>query len=250
MVIFYVPNKRSSNNSNVLASSLTHNRSYLLTLLIFGLVALVQFSFRMLLSLWIKLPLDHQGLGWDKEKNVGYVNSLGGIILIFFPLFFTPYLTATFGIKQTCMIVILSMIPITLIMPQLYLLQGPLLWISLSTCIGFFISFTTVFTSVISIAVTNSVSHDLVGRAMGICQSFVALFRSLGNATGVLFGFNINWNIGYPFDTHFVFYLCGFCLMSSYLILKYSLGQEIEKRKIENKDNTKEIEVPLIEKNS
>ena len=246
MVYKYVPNKKSSNKSKVSTLSLLKNCDYLLALLIFGLVAFVQFGFRMVMALWIKLSPNSQGLGWTSEADVGYVNSMGGVILIFFPLFGTPYLTKAFGIRQTCMIVILLMVPITLIMPQLWVTHGVLLWTLLAFQIGCFISFTTVFTSVISIAITNSVSSDLVGRAMGLCQSFVALFRALANfVIGYLFGISISWDLAYPLDTHFLFYLCGGILGIAYCMTKYGFDKGIEQRKIET---TGKLQKSLLDK--
>ena len=143
MVVFCVPNKKSNKSSDASVTELFKNQSYMIIITIFGLVAVVQFGFRMLLCQWFKLAQSKDGLGWD-ESNVGYVNSIAGIVLVFFPLFCTPYLTSVFGVRNTCKFVVICMIPITLIMPHFYHIKGVLLWVLLSLAIGFFISFTTV----------------------------------------------------------------------------------------------------------
>lgn len=225
------------------------NFDYMIIITIFGFVALVQFGFRMLLSLWIKLDQDKKGLGWESESDVGYVNSLAGIVLIFFPLYFTPYLTKKFGVKKTCMLVITAMIPIAITMPLYYFSSDVLLWILLAISIGLFISLTTVFTSVISIAVSNSVSTELVGRAMGICQGYVALFRSIANAgVGILFGLIVDWNFSYPFNVDFIFYLCAFILGVSIVLMKNYITPRIEKRQKED-EMIPEKSQPLLTKN-
>ena len=244
MVVKYVPNKKSSNNSRIQASSLACNKMYLLTITIFGMVGFVQFGFRIIMALWIKLPEDQSGLGWATEENVGYVNAMAGIVLIFFPLYFTPYLNTTYGVKKTCIMVVAAMFPIVILVPEFRHLHGVGLWFCLSVSIGFFISFTTVFTSTISIAITNSVSQDLVGRAMGISQSYVALFRALANAcAGWLLGVVLDWDFPFPADVHLVFYIAAILLLMAVVMMNFGMGAEIEKRKVEKDYN---ITIPLI----
>lgn len=221
----------------------------MLVITIFGFVALVQFGFRMLLSQWFKLSTEKSGLGWDSEQSVGYVSSFAGIILIFFPLFCTPYLTTVFGVKKTCQIVVSLMVPITILLPFYSRATSEiLLWVLLTLSIGFFISFTTVFTSVISIAATNTVSHELVGRAMGFCQSYVAVFRSLANAfMALLCGWIVGLDFGFPFNVDILFFMCGVILIIALIMMKYCMGEEVEKRK--SNKNEKKME-PLLDKNS
>jgi MFS family permease len=219
----------------------------MMVITVFGFVALVQFGFRMLMSQWFKLSELKNGLGWKSEEQVGYVNSMAGVVLIFFPLFCTPYLTRVLGVKKTCQLVVSLMVPITLFMPIVsHCKVEALLWVMLSCFIGFFISFTTVFTSVISIAATNTVSHELVGRAMGFCQSWVAIFRAIANGfMGLLCGWVISLDMPYPFNINGLFYLCGlFLILAVYLMSKF-MGPEVEKRKKEKPSNEM---APLLDK--
>jgi len=247
IIIKYIPNKKSAKASEASIKDLLKNPSYMLVVTVFGFVALVQFGFRMLLSQWFKLSQDKSGLGWESEQNVGYVNSLAGIILIFFPLFCTPYLTKIFGVKKTCQLVISLMVPITIILPFYSQVTNEIvLWVLLSLSIGFFISFTTVFTSVISIAATNTVSHELVGRAMGFCQSYVAMFRSLANAfMALLCGWVVSLDLNFPFTVDILFFACGFILVFAVIMMKYCMGEEVEKRKQNEGDKKME---PLLDK--
>lgn len=246
IIILYVPNKTSKKSSEASIKELFSNKSYMIVITIFGFVALVQFGFRMLLSQWFKLPVEKSGLGWKSEQNVGYVNSLAGIILIFFPLFCTPYLTRILGVSKTCKLVVSLMVPITLFVPFYSKITNEIvLWTLLTLSIGFFISFTTVFTSVISIAATNTVSHELVGRAMGFCQSYVAVFRSIANGfMALLCGWIVDLELGFPFNVDILFFLCGLILIVAVLMMKYCMGQDVEKRKT-HKETKME---PLIDK--
>lgn len=235
-----MPNKKSSKSSNESMKDLLTNKSYMIVITIFGFVALVQFGFRMLMSQWFKLSQAKHGLGWGSEESVGYVNSLAGVILIFFPLFCTPYLTKILGVKKTCELVISLMVPITILMPIVSHIQSEyLLWFFLALFIGFFISFTTVFTSVISIAATNTVSHELVGRAMGLLQSYVAIFRAIANGfMALLCGWVISLELPYPFNINGLFYLCGLVLIAAVYLMSRFMGPEVEKRKKEGKEMT------------
>lgn len=244
-----MPNKKSKKSSEASIKDLFSNSNYMIVITIFGLVALVQFGFRMLLSQWFKLPTEKSGLGWNSEQNVGYVNSLAGIILIFFPLFCTPYLTKILGVKKTCQLVVCLMVPITIFVPFYSQITNEyILWMLLVLSIGFFISFTTVFTSVISIAATNTVSHELVGRAMGFCQSYVAIFRSIANGfMALLCGWIVDLELGFPLNVDILFFLCGLILITALLMMKYCMSQDVEKRKSSKKESKME---PLIEKKS
>jgi MFS family permease len=221
------------------------NKNYIISVSIFCMIAVVQFSYRLLMSLWVKASRDIGGLGWQIEEYPGYMNSGSGVFIALFPFFLTPYLSHKYGVKKSCLITIFFMIPVVFLISWCYLLYGIPMWICLILLNGLSNALSTVFINFISIAVSNSVSPNITGAALGICQSVTALCRSVATGTtGVLYGSNQGWGLSFPLDSHFMFILIDIILIINFIFILTNMKPELEKRKITDE------EIPLINKNN
>lgn len=208
-------------------------------------MAVVQLSYRLLISLWVKASRDIGGLGWQIEEYPGYMNSGSGVFIALFPFFLTPYLSKKYGVKKSCLLNISFMIPVVFLVSWCYLLYGVPMWICLILLNGLSNALSTVFISFISIAVSNSVSPNITGAALGICQSVTALCRSIATGTtGVLYGSNQGWGVPFPLDSHFMFILIDMILIVNFIFILTQMKPELEKRKITDE------EISLINKNN
>jgi MFS family permease len=244
MTCTYIPYKKPEPSSHKEKISLIYNKNYLICLVAFALTATVQFGQRILIALWIKTDRSDLGLGWETESNGGYMNSLSGLFIAGMPLVLSPYLSRTLGVKKTCMAILAGIIPAVISISWGYKLYGAPLWIFIVCMNGITISFMSIFISFISIAVSNSVPSNIAGAAMGICQSVGALGRTIANVgTATILVWSIESGLSFPFDTHFTFFLFGFLILLNIIGIKLFINDSVEKRK------TKEIEMPLIEKN-
>lgn len=195
------------------------------------------------MALWVKTDTNHSGLGWETEEKTGFMNSLSGIIVTFFPLIFTPLLSNSLGVIKSLILLLSAMIPITIGISCTSELDGVPLWILLVILNGLNIGITTVLVGFISIAASNSVPSNVTGAAMGIAQSITALFRAFATTgTAWLYGESSKWTIGFPFDTHFAFICVGLVCLVDIIAIKFYLDPAVEKRKQSDK------EIPLIEK--
>lgn len=180
------------------------------------------------------------------------MNAASGVIVAVFPILFTPFLSRKYGIRKTCILVDAAFIPLVLCVSWVYKLvdlswdynlNSVLLWILLITLNGFCVTCTTLFVSFISIAVNNSVDSNIVGFAVGISQSFVALSRGTGTfGVAFIFGSSLNWNLFFPFDSHFIFILFAIIALINISMITYLLEDTVEKRK------KRPQEIPLIDK--
>ena len=64
---------------------LLKNRNFLSITAVFFSHGLVQFSYRTLVSLWLKTDRALGGIGWRSELSPGVMNALGGVLVAFVP---------------------------------------------------------------------------------------------------------------------------------------------------------------------
>ncbi|OMJ76315.1 hypothetical protein SteCoe_24341 [Stentor coeruleus] len=243
LILYFVPYKAPEQSNTQDKKSLFTNKNYLTSLFIFGFIAIVQFAYRILMTLWVKTDRNHSGLGWETEEKVGFMNSLSGIIVTIFPLIFTPILSNSLGVIKSLILLLCSMIPIVIGISWTSELDGIPLWGLLVILNGLSIGITTVLVGFISIAVSNSVPSNITGAAMGFAQSSTALFRAFATtSTAWLYGASRQWTFGFPFDVHFAFMCIALACLIDIATIKFALDPAVEKRKQSDK------EIPLIEK--
>ena len=206
------------------------------------MLAFVQFGYRILIALWVKVDNAHEGLGWSDITYPGYMNGASGVIVTIFPLLCTPLLSTKLGVCKSCLVLTPAMIPIVLAVSWTYALDGIGLWVILILLNGSCVAFSTVGVSFISIAISNSVSADIVGAAMGASQSIIAIARAVSSAgCAALFGWSLGWDLYSPFNSHFTFLVLAFILIINFgLILTYF------DKSLENRQKKAE-EIPMLE---
>lgn len=243
MIAKFIQHKNPEPTNSSHTRGLFSNRNFIITLSVFSALALVQFSYRILIALWVKVGYDEKGLGWETEENPGFMNGASGVFVTLLPLFCTPMLSSKFGIKKTCILLACGMIPVIFAISWSYLLTGAAQWIYVIFMNGCCVAFSTVFVSFISMGISNSVSSKVVGAAMGIAQSTVSLMRAIGSAGGALiFGWSLGWNLNFPLNSQFIFVLLDVVLVCTGVVVWRLLDGSIEKRA-----KTTE-EIPLIDK--
>ena len=245
LVVLYVPYKRPEPSSASEKLTLLSNKNYLISVGIFCVLALVQFGYRILMALFLKLDPSMQGIGWDSERKPGAMNGLSGFIIMLFPLYFSSTLSEKLGIKKTLLALTVTMIPTIFTISWTYLINNNYATFSVLVLLnGICLTSSTVFVSFISIAISNSVSSNLAGSAMGISQAVVALMRALSTvSTAWLFSWSIDSALNFfPFDIHFCFFMLIFILIVDFILIKFTLDETVEKRKV------KQNEVKLLEK--
>ena len=242
MVIVYIPHRPSEHTASSESKSLLRNKNYLLSVGFFFMLALVQFGYRILIALWVKVDTDHEGLGWSDITYSGYMNGASGVIVTLFPLLCTPLLSTKLGIRKTCLVLTAAMIPIILAVPWTYELDGIALWVILILLNGFCVAFSTVFISFISMAISNSVSADIVGAAMGTSQSIIAIARAVSSAGfAALFGWSLGWDLYSLFISHFRFIVLALILIINFGLILTHFDKSLEKRQ------KKAEEIPMLE---
>lgn len=209
------------------------SKEYLGSILVLFLCIFVQYEFRTLISLWLKLDETKGGMGWNDSEKPGMMNMTSGFISMLLPLLFTNTLKQKMGIRMACLFLsVLIMIPNTFA-PFTVHLPEEVLWASLVICNGLFIALCTIFLSIISIALSNAVNSDMAGIAIGMSQSVVSGSRALSTSgTALLFGYMQEFTFPFPFDSHFLFLLnnvfCSFTILS----ILYLLNPRVERRRL------------------
>lgn len=217
----------------------------MLSSFIFVLIAVVQFSYRALITLWLRLDAKAGGIGWDSEVNPGIMNSLSGFIVMFAPLLLTDTLQQKFGLRKACSFVALALILPLMLVSLASALDGIAMWAYLVFMNGSAVALTTIMVSVVSIAVSNSVLHSVAGTAIGITQAVVAFSRAIGNGgTAFLFGLLQNEGFDFPFDFHLLFVVNVLVLVAVVALFWAGLDERIEKRKKAEVN----VEMPLLSK--
>ena len=162
---------------------------YKLTVLIFGLLAIVQIANRLVFSLICKTDSKLGGFGIANEGVTSFIQTLAGVYVLIIPWALTTSLNKKYGIIGSLKIVSITIIPLLLFMPILKAIPDYFQNFALGTIYGLINSFVIMFIFYISICVTNTVSSDIMGTANGISQSFVALVRFASYASfGLIYG--------------------------------------------------------------
>eukprot|EP01080_Neovahlkampfia_damariscottae_P004949 gene4949-8545_t len=208
--------KRSILNSHILKS-----RGPLITVLLYAILGFSDIMFQEVFPIWAWTPISLNGLSLVPYQ-IGIIQGVIGLIGVFNQIFFTPWLINNFGSKSTLRTFSLSSIlPLLMLIEigRLAKIETYLMWISIIPLylfqrITIFICFTAS-----TLLVTNSVPSEELGLLNGIGQSSIALGRATGPALGsALFAFSISGVTSFPFDFHFVFYLCSILNFSMFLI--------------------------------
>lgn len=249
VLVFIKPKEKSKKEVKAEhgASDLLKNKNYLMGVLIFVLVGVIQFGYRIIMACWVKVKQDEGGLGFEKESMVGIMNSLSGIVVTLYHFYGVPTMSKNFGVIKSAIIINLQLIPIILIISFCNSMMGfdYLFWPMIIITNGLSIASTTAYISFISIAISNSVTPDILGLATGITQSIIACIRGVSIAGfGVIFAAFQRWKLPFPLDLHFPFFFLIVVLCLILILVKYCLSREVEKRKpVEPKA------VPLLERN-
>lgn len=207
------------------------SKDYLSSTLILFLSIFSQYTFRTLISLWVKLDESKCGMGWNDPTNPGRMNMTSGVISMILPLVLTNVLKQKFGIRTTCMLLCVWIIVPNSTISYTLKLPDELEWTLLVAFNGLTIAFFTIFLSIVSIAVSNAVDSSVAGTAIGVSQSVVAGSRALSTAgTALLFGYLQRFDLEFPFDSHFLFLLNDGILCITMIAAWLLLGRSVENR--------------------
>ena len=240
MVITFIPDKHSGSPRTQIPKkySFLKNKDYLSSSLILFLSIFIQYCFRTLISLWLRLEPSRGGMGWKTAEETGKMNALSGIISMSFPLLVTDFLKQKYGVRKTCILLSLWVIlPNSLISYSKDFHKA--YYIVLVLCNGFCIAFFTVYLSIISIAVSNCVDNKVAGTAIGFSQAVVAFARAAATSgTAFIFGFLQEGGFNLPSGHHFLFHLSDFYLVLIIFLIIYVLDKRVEKREVaENEES-------------
>ena len=231
---------------------LWRNRKYRHITAVFFLHAWIQFSYRTLVSLWVKSDKSLGGIGWDEERNPGIMCCLSGFIVASIPLILNKRLSKSFGVGRSIIIVEGLLIPLLILMSFNNNFQGLSLWIALIFTHGFILCCITISTSFISIGISNALGDSSAGTAFGISQGIVSLARSF-SAAGSAELFRRNVKNYFPFDSHLVFFIDSFlCIIVICYILTF-IGQSLDVKGIANQTDDGQLEYeqkPIKDQNS
>ena len=215
-------------------ADLARNKNYMMGVLVFVLIGIVQFGYRIVMACWVKVSEEDGGLGFGDEFMVGIMNSLSGVIVTFYHFYGVPELSKRFGVIDSGIVINLKLLPVIAIVSFCNLLiDRPFaFWPIIIIANGLSIALTTAYISFISIAVANSVSPDILGLATGITQSVIACIRGVSIAVfGIIFAAFQRWKLGFPFDLHFPFFIMIMILFAIFALVKFGLNRDVEKRK-------------------
>lgn len=245
MIIINVPYKKPTppkKSANIF--DLRHNYNYLISLVVFMLIVVVQFGYRISMALWVKVDSADEGLGWTTEDKAGYMNSASGVLVTAYHLGLVPVFAKKFGIIKSCILFIIQLLPVVILISFTYMLDTISMWTLLIIFNALSIVGSTAFISFISMAVANSVDPAIVGAVMGVTQSVIAFIRGVTIASfGALFGWSQTWGMYFPFDVHFSFLMVGVVLLLNWLVIKLWLDPSVEKRFVQKPE-----EIPMLEK--
>ena len=213
------------------------NPKYLSITSIYFFHAFVQFSYRTLISLWIKAEINIGGLGWSEAKEPGLMYFCSGFIVSIFPLFMTKRFNKFFGVGRSIIYIELFLIPLLSSIPFNNYLSGPLLWICLIINHGLILSLITMVTSFVSIGITNSVNESYAGTAFGLTQGIVSVSRTL-SAPGAAEVFRRSVHNSFPFDCHLAFFIDGLLALWIAFYVKIMIGETLDKKSLAVKNES------------
>ena len=149
LVVFAVPTKARAANPTKNNFGFLRPVEYLGSILVLFLCIFVQYEFRTLISLWLKLDKSKGGMGWDITQKPGLMSMTSGFISMILPLLLTNTLKQKLGIRMACLLLsCLIIIPNTLVPFSVNLPKGAV-WACLVICQGLFIALCTIFLSII-----------------------------------------------------------------------------------------------------
>ncbi|CAG9312749.1 unnamed protein product [Blepharisma stoltei] len=209
---------------------LLKNSNFLVITSIYAISGLSFLSFQEVFPLWCRALMKNGGLGWESEGDIGIIQSLGGGFVIIFQLFLVWKIVNKLGILMVLRlfwgICVLDFICI----PNTYKLQDEMLWIVLVPLYVIFAIIQTSALTVMTIGINNSVELSVIGIANGIAQSAVSFSRFIGPLlAGCIFGWSLNNELGYPFNSHLIFNLISLLGLLC-IFLSIFLDESINKR--------------------
>jgi hypothetical protein len=197
--------------SNSVVVTLLKQKSVVLAVVLYTLLAFVYIVHNEVFSLWVIVPVDKGGLGFHTGQ-IGLLLGIGGGVLIVFQTFIYPFAVRKIGVVRAFQIgtfggtFIFFLYPLTSNFADTGDNINWILWTSLilviavKTCCGGF-SFSSIF-----VLVSNCAPGSQAGAANGLNQSSAALARAVGPAIGgALFAWSNENGLPFPLDYHLVF---------------------------------------------
>ena len=208
------------------------NKKYLVCVLVFAIHAFTQFSYRALMPLWVKLEEQQGGLGWEREKDVGLMNSLSGFIVVVLPLALTSKLAKKFGVYKSLILIEIVLSPLMVLPLVAGSFDGLLLWTVIVVTNGLNICFSIIFISFVSIAISNCVDLSVIGLGIGFAQTIVSVLRSVSafvSAAG--FGWVLTWDLDFRVKNYLMFGSNSLLLVLNSLVIYFCLDASIDFRR-------------------
>ena len=242
---YLVEDERSIERGDELKFSLLNNRQYLLTVLVFCILAFTQVGFRLVFSLICSSSETIGGMGIKYEYQVSLIQLSGGIIISFLSPILTKELHSKFGLKTSLLYLLLAISTASASLGICALLPEYLKYIGL--ILVYIIGNTSIIVSTlyISICISNSITEDLLSTANGFSEAIIAVSRFSGNSCiGVLFGWSASVGLRIPgIDVKFACFILSGILVVNLILIKFRVDSSVEKKK-----QNKELSIELIEK--
>jgi hypothetical protein len=225
--LIFIPNKPSAAKNKTSQTSLLKNKKFLKITATFFFHAWVQFSYRTLISLWIKTDKSLGGIDWADERKPGIMCCFSGCIVATLPFFINKRLNTLLGVGKSIMFCEAALIPFLIAIPFYNLLNEQALWVLLILTHGLILCFITISTSFISIGISNAVGDGSAGAGFGISQGIVSLSRSF-SAAGSAEIYRKTIGGDFPFDSRFAFFIDSLVCVVVVIFVWITIGQSLD----------------------
>lgn len=182
----------------------------LMTALCYALLGFSTSVFLQIFPLWLLASERVGGLGF-MSNQIGIINSVSGIYVIFFQLFLNPIISKALGLLGVFRVGIFVMAICSVLIPQTsawFSAQSWVIWIPLVLVVLVRASATQLAFTASMRLVNNSARPDSKGLINGFAQSFASLLRSVGPFIGTsVFAWSLTNGLTWPLDHRFVFYI-------------------------------------------
>jgi hypothetical protein len=187
------------------------SKSAIASVIMKSLITFSQIIWTETFPIWMWTPITHQGIGLS-PKDIGIIQTIGGILLLVSQLLIIYRLIERFGKKFSFFIAAILIIPSFYIMPEITRLTTiksnvVMIWVFIILVMSWRSFWNSMLFQTVNLLINNAVPKENLGALNGLVESCVSISRAIGPIIGApLFAFSIN-NQSYPLDVHLVFYL-------------------------------------------
>lgn len=248
LVWYCLPSTKPKVEKSQSYKSLFSNKDYLYTICIFGILALMQFGFRLLFTLICKSDESLGGMGISSEDKVSLIQGFAGIFVLVLPPLLTPVINMKIGLINSIAWICALLGPMYMVVYICRVLSGMWKYAALTIFYGVTNSGIAIFMFYISICVSNTVTSDILGAANGLSQAFVGMNRFISSNTfGIIYGWSVTSGLSYPLiDASFPYLLIVILSIIDLVLILVTLDSSVERKKVKSIAETPLLENPKV----